>query len=260
MFFQFFVDLELDNRLATTVIATPPVPPSPSGFVSAWEALGAIALSHVFFKAVSEITTLFAGLTLLEWLRGYAVVQKLAREHLDSPQPVGGNRDSGGERRRRRTLTDHGMPKDRARIFFRHVTFGKGSDDVFDAPFVRCQGGRLCFIVGVAAHLNPAFVVLSQLSSLRCDMAWKGKPFEANTLRVFRDHGVDAAKIDRRIDGETVEIDCVALWDDILFVCEDKNYFLPGDNPQIEFWFLQNQADAARPPSRKKEEGYRGPS
>jgi hypothetical protein len=245
MFFGFFVDLELDKRLEIKVVAMPPVPPSPHAFVSPWEAHGAIALSHVFFKAVTEITTLFAGLTLLEWLRGYAVVQKLARERLDSPQPAEGI-VMIEEEVVTMALIDHGLPEDKARVFFRHVTFGKGSDDVFDAPFVRCQDGRSCFIVGAAAHLNPAFVVLSQLSSLRCDMAWKGKPFEANTLRLFCDHGVDAVRIYRRINGAEVEIDSVALWDDILFVCENKNYFLPSDNPQSEFWFLQDQAAAAR--------------
>ena len=250
MFFGFFVSLDRDPVLAAKVVATPPVPPAPQGYVSVEEAHGALALSHLVFKSVFEIKTLFAGLTLLEWLRGYAVVQKLAREHLRGPQPADGVvRVEEGEVIK--ALTDHGLPEDRARVFFRHATFGKGADDVFDAPFARCRDGRFCFIVAIAAYLNPAFVVLSQLSSLRCDMAWKGEPFEANTLKLFRTHGVEATSIHRQIEGKELEIDCVALWDDILFVCEDKNYFLPGDNPQREFWFLRDQAAAARQVMKK---------
>lgn len=245
MFFGFFVSLDRDPILAAKVAAAPPVPPAPQNYVSVEEAHGALALSHVFFKSVVEIKTLFGGLTLLEWLRGYAVLQKVARGHAEAPAPAEGV-VLVEEAAIIKALVDHGLPDDRARVFFGHVCFGKGSDDVFDAPFVRCRDGRFCFITGVAAHLNPAFVVLSQLSTLRCDMSWKGEPFEANTRELFRAHGIEAVRIYRHVNGQELEIDCVALWDDILFVGEDKNYSLPGDKPQSEFWFLQDQVDAAR--------------
>lgn len=250
MCFGFFVSLDRDQSLAARVIADPPVPSAPQGYVSVEEAHGALTLSHLFFKSVFEITTSFAGLTLLEWLRGYAVVQKLAREHLYGPEPSEGivmlAEDSIID-----ALVEHGLSTEKAREFFRLICFGRVSDDLFDAPFVRCNDGRYCFVVGVAAQLNPTFVVLSQLSTLQCDMGWKGEPFEANTIELFRTHGIDAAEISRRVDGKELQIDCIAVWDDILFVCEDKNYFLPSDNPQSEFWFLHDQADAARQVLRK---------
>jgi len=250
MFFGFFVSLYRDPSLAAKVAAAPPVPPAPQNFVSVEEAHGAVALSHVFFKSVFEIKTLFGGLTLLEWLRGYAVLRKIARAYKDAPAQAEGI-VLVEEPQIIKSLLDHGLAEDQARVFFGRVCFGKGSDDLFDAPFVHCRNGRFCFITGAAAHLNPAFVVLSQLSSLRCDMSWKGEPFEANTRDLFRTHGIEAVRIHRHVNGEELEIDCVALWDSILFVFENKNYSLPGDKPQSEFWFVQDQADAARQVQRK---------
>lgn len=250
MFFGFFVSLHRDPQLAAKIVAAQPVAPAPQSYVSVEEAHGALALSHVFFKSVIEIKTLFGGLTLLEWLRGYAVLQKIAREYAKRPSPAEGIVLVEGATIIQ-TLVDHGLPDDRARVFFGHVCFGKASDDVFDSPFVRCRDGRFCFITGIAAYLNPAFVVLSQLSSLRCDMTWKGEPFEANTRELFRNHCVEAVRIHRKVNGQELEIDSVILWDEILFVCEDKNYSLPGDKPQSEFWFLKDQLDAAEQVLRK---------
>ena len=245
MCFSFFVSLDRDQDLVARVVAAPPIPPAPGGYVSVEEAFGALTLSHIFFRSVFDITTSFGGLSLLEWLRGYAVIQKLARQHFYGPEPPNGivlvDRDSIII-----ALTEHGLPTEKAHEFFRLTSFGRVTDDLFDAPFVQCRDGQYCFIVGVAAQLNPTFVVLSQLSSLQCNMGWKGVPFEADTLELFRTHGIDSATIHRNIDGKEVEIDCVAIWDDTLFVCENKNYFLPRDNPQNEFWFLQDQVDAAR--------------
>lgn len=250
MLFNFFVNLYKDPEIVSKVVLAPPIPPATQAYVSVEEAHGVLSLSHLLFKPVVEITTTFAELTLSEWIRGYAVVQKLARGYSQSlkgaEEPV-----LVEEADIIKALTEHGLPEDKARVFFRHATFGKGSDDVFDAPFVRCQDGRFCFIIGAAAHLNPTFVVISQLSSLRCNMSWKGKPFEANTIELFQTHGIEATAIHRRMDGEEIEIDCVAIWDNILFVIECKNYFMPSDNPQSEFWFLQDQVAAASQVMRK---------
>ena len=68
---------------------------------------------------------------------------------------------------------------------------------------------------------------------------------------MFRMQGIPAAAINRRIDGQQCEIDCVVLWDRILFVFECKNYSLPGDNAQSEYWFTVQQASAARQASIK---------
>ena len=250
MFFGFFVSLDRDPLLASKVKTAPPVSPAPQNYVSVEEAHGALALSQVFFKTVIEIKTLFGGLTLLEWLRGYAVLQKVARQYTGRPAQAEGI-VLVESAQIVSTLIEYGLCEDRARVFFGHVCFGKGSDDIFDAPFVHCRDGRFCFITGIAAHLNPAFVVLSQLSSLRCNMTSKGEPFEANIQKLFHDHGVDAVGIHRHANGVELEIDCVALWDDTLFVFEDKNYSLPGDKPQSEFWFLKDQVDAAEQVMRK---------
>jgi hypothetical protein len=250
MIFNFEVDMRRDPRVDNRVATTQPVPTAPEGYVSLEEVHGALVLSRMLFKSIFDVKRDFAGLTLPQWLRGYAVIRKLATEHLNgSPSPDGLVLVEEGYLVG--VLTSHGLSEPEARVFLGKTCFGKESDDVFDAPFVRCEDGRLCFVVAGAANLNLAFAVLSQLATLHCNMSWKGKPLEEEVIALFKSHEVDSVGIHRKIDGEELEIDCVALWGDFLFVLEDKNYSLPGDNAQQNYWFLHDQADAAGQVLRK---------
>ncbi|QDU86789.1 hypothetical protein Pla175_01410 [Pirellulimonas nuda] len=225
--------------------AEQPAAPSPPTYISTEETRCLLALTSLLFMPVDQDAKLFAGLTLREWTRGYAVIHKMARDYLEDTEPHDGL-VMVAEADVVKTLTGHGLHEEKARTFLRHTTFGRGSVDVFDSPFVRCQDGRYCFVVTVAAFTDSASAIVSQLSSLRCDMSWKGKPFEEDTVKLLREQCDAAVGIHSKINGEELEIDCVALWDDILFVVENKNYFLPRDNPQSEYWFMKDQSDAAR--------------
>lgn len=252
MVFGFDVDLRRDKRIAEAVVDATPVPAAPEGYVSVEEVHGALTLSHFFFRSIFAISQDFAGLNLAEWLRGYAVIRKLARGHLEGPTSPDGV-VLVDESELVKSLTDHGLPEAKARTFLRHTCFGKDSADLFDASFVRCSDRRLYFAVTAAAYSNLAFVVMSQLSTLGCNMTWKGVPFEESVIRVFQDHGVDADGIHRDVDGEEFQVDCVAHWGNVLFVLESKNYSLPGDNAQQEFWFLHDQEKAVRQALKKVE-------
>ena len=252
MIFNFEVELQRDPRAHASVVDTLPLPAAPEAYVSFEEAHAALTLSHMIFRSVFDITRDLAGLTLAQWLRGYSVIRKLASAHLAAEATTEGV-TIVQESDILSSLVSHGLPEDKAKIFFDHICFKQDSSDVFDAPLLRCEGDRLCFVVVGAAFLHIPFTIMSQLSSLGCNMTWKGNPFEESVVKLFRDHGVAASGIRRTIDGSQIQIDCVALWDDVLFVIEDKNYSLPGDNAQQEYWFLHDQADAASQVQRKVE-------
>ncbi len=47
-----------------------------------------------------------------------------------------------------------------------------------------------------------------------------------------------------------MEVDCLALWDGVLFVIECKNYALPSESVRNQFSFFQNQREASEQLSR----------
>jgi hypothetical protein len=217
-----------------------PLPLSPRGFVDHEEAVSAFTLSDCLNKPIHDIQTRFAGLTLSEWIRGYAVLAKLAREaikkHKTSACVVLDDAYLA------KVLIQHGLGSQEAAAFVQRVTFWRDAVDMADTPLIRCANGKLCFVCGMAAHTNLTQAVLSQLSTHGCDLGWKGTTFEKAVLELFKEHGLESHHIDRKIGDEEIEIDCVLLWGEFLFVFELKNRSLPSDNPQNEYWFLNEQA------------------
>ncbi len=244
MFVSFSRDVDKNPGIQAKLALPEPIPLAPDGFVSLSEAHGAIALSHVLFKWIGEVKEEYGGLTIVEWLRGYALLQKLGTSHLqESPREVYAMYTPRllEDMLRRASLT-----AEKAKTFIGNVLFGKNAADVFDSPLLRCANGNLFLVAPAAAGYHPAFVIMSRLASLRCDLSWKGKTFEKDIVKLFQNQGIPAAAIHRTIDGQECEVDCVVLWGGILFILECKNYSLPGDSPQVEYWFASDQASAAR--------------
>lgn len=247
---QFFVALFRKRYVTEKVATIEPVPPSPEGYVSLSEAIGGYSLSELLCKSIFEIDTTFGGMLLKEWLRGYAVLEKLAQEHLDGPaSPEGAATFEESILIER--LTANGLSDAAAQAFIRRACFSKDSTDICDAPLLRCEDGRLCLVDGIAAYNQPALVMLSQLSALGGDVSWKGKAFEKAVIDLFKSQGLSAVHIDRTVEDEIFECDCVVLWDEVLFVFECKNDFLPGNGPQRQFWFFEDQGKAAAQVMRK---------
>ena len=211
-------------------------------YLSEDEAHAAYCMTDTLCMPIFSNNKEFAGLELKEWVRGYAVVQNLGKQCLES---YNGQPSFFDEKELVELLASHGLSEEKSRVFLGHVCFNKKTDDVFDSPFIKCQNEKLCFIQSVAASLEINFVVFSQLASLGCNLDFKGKPFEDHTLQFLKSKGLDVCNIVKSRDGVSIEIDMVLLWDEILFVFENKNYSLPNDNPKSQFWFIESQEKAA---------------
>jgi hypothetical protein len=251
MFLGFIQGLDQDPGIQAKLTLPGPTPLAPDGLVSLYEANAAIALTHILFKWVEDVKEEYAGLTVFEWLRGYSLIQKLGSTHLR-----GARREVYAvytPRFLEEVLSRAGLSLEKAKIFIRNVTFGKDAADVFDAPLLRCTNGTFFLVAPAVAVYNPALVIMSRLVSLQCNLSWKGKTLEDAIVGLFRKQGIPAAAIKRRIGGQECEVDCVVLWDGVLFVFECKNYSLPGDNAPAEFWFTVAQASAARQAKSKAE-------
>ncbi|MBY0589152.1 hypothetical protein K2X85_18410 [bacterium] len=258
MFVGFTLGLENNTDIQTKLAQPEPTPLPPDGFVSLPEAYGAIALSHVLFKWVGEVTEEYGGLKIVEWLRGYSFLQKLATAHLqESPRETYAIYT---QRLLEEVLNRAGLSLEKAKVFIQNVTFGRYVADIYDAPLVRCKDGNLYLVASAAVAYNLAIVITSRLASLCCNLSWKGKTLEGDIIDLFHKNGIPAAAIKRKIDGNECEVDCVVLWEGILFVFECKNHSLPADNAQTEYWFTREQASAARQAKTKAEVLGRNPA
>jgi hypothetical protein len=106
---------------------------------------------------------------------------------------------------------------------------------------------------GIARYINPVEVVLSKLATLQAKLSWRGPAFEKTVRKVFTDQGVAVRHIDRTVNGQPLEVDCVAFWDGILFVFECKNFSLSGKTNEGTYRFFQEQAHAVEQVTRKRD-------
>ncbi len=250
MVYGFAADLHRQGAIRSKINQSPPVAVAPQEFVSIDEVLGLLTASHLLCVDVIGHTATYGGLSIVEWIRGYAVLQKMTRFGL-----LGDTRRCGVTLARPeealQALVVHGLSRASADVFLGHATFGKSSSDVFDAPLVKCRDGMYCVLAGGIAQASLALVVFSQLATLGAGLSFKGRALEKEILDLMNSNGIAAANVNRKIGSQEIEIDCVFVWDRVLFVIEAKNYFLPADNPQAEYWFVHQQADAERQVLRK---------
>ena len=222
-----------------------PTPLPPKGtFISEDEAIAYLCLNDVFCDGIINIDKEFGGLKLIEWVRGFATL-KIFSMNLVSNLKTQDFSIQFAEKKLIDSLIDCGIAEAKAHTFLNHICFAKKSADILNAPLVRIADGNICLICMPAALLDITFVVLSKLAELRLNLGdFKGIPFEQKTLAYLKSKALDAAEIHRK--SENLQIDMVLVWEDVLFVFENKNYSLPNGEPRTRYWFWREQVSAAK--------------
>jgi hypothetical protein len=225
------------------------VPLAPNGLVSALELMSLYVLDRHFYYDPRSNATEFAGLTILEWLRGNAVLEGSYTSKNDVPLwnivPI-------DPAELRATLMRAGLSDQKAAKFIDGVTFRPGRRDLFDAPLLSVEGGKLYFLAAIYQGIALYLLVASQIGSRRRAVDVKGGAFERQILTLFRAAGIPAHNFKFRIGENVYQCDLAVLWDDHLFIFECKNYELPTANPTDRFHFAMQQADAAKQVERIK--------
>lgn len=203
------------------------VPLPPKGFVSFDEKLGLVTLEQATAFNPTQDQASYAGLRLVEWLRGYAVLKRVAdednanaRELHECPQFDEANLVE--------TLGRSGLSTERARVFLNHVCLTKQRNDVYDRPVVKVAGDR-CVLVApalAAALLGP--IVLSAIADAGAQIELKGKAFETRILNTVAGPGRQVRAFKTKRDGEEYDYDALLVWDDFCFLLECKNRSLSG--------------------------------
>lgn len=185
-----------------------------------------------------------AGLRIWEWLRGYTILRAIATVHLHHPTQAD-DLCIFAESALLESLQIHGLKQEAATRFIAEVSLAIGSADLHDCPLLRVAQGQLCLMMFAATFQSAARLTLSQCGRRGHHFPAKGPSLEAEMRGLLAQHGIPVASIKRRVEGEHLEIDCLALWDGILFVVECKNYALPSESVRNQFSFFQNQQKAA---------------
>jgi hypothetical protein len=183
----------------------------------------------------------FGGLTIMEWLRGYCVLEECYARRLPD-QSDGVIQIDAGEFLA--TLQRAGLSSEKAKIFFERLVFQTGRRDLYDAPLLRTSDDRYYFLAALYHGIDIALIISSQIGSQKLNVESKGKAFEKAVLKMFIDAGLIAKSFKFRVGNTQYDCDVAVLWDRHLFIFECKNYGLPTDDPADRLFFWNRQEEA----------------
>lgn len=215
-----------------TGIAGPRALP-PGSIVSIEEGHSGVMLSEMVGYDITSDQQRHAGLRLLEWLRGYATLQCMARETATKNRVL----RHTSEQDLVAILQRVGLEGERAKAFIDHASLRKNSRDLYDQPLVRCADGALVMFTPAIVGAMLTRVVLASLAALGVQLERKGDAFHDRVLKLFVDRGLEAKAIEIKRLGETYDFDVLVDWGDYIFLFECKNYSLSGGRPQQVFHF-----------------------
>jgi hypothetical protein len=241
---QFIVFQEISRSNAKDRVKNPRVEAvalAPNELVSELEMATLYILDKVMFFNPIKNTTTFGGLTIVEWLRGYCVLERCYASNIPELSDGITQIDVGEFES---TLQRAGLASSKAKKFLDRVTFQAGRRDLYDAPLLRTTDGQLFFLSALYRGADIALIISSQIGSQKLNVDSKGKAFEKEALKMFVDAGLVAKSFKFSIGSTQYDCDVALLWDRHLFIFECKNYGLPTDDPADRFFFWNRQVEA----------------
>lgn len=245
---QTFFKMEVEHRISDNAVGFSrgsSLPPSQ--YISSKEFHAIVSLSEILGYSIIDDTERPGGLRLLEWVRGYAVLQELAQTRSVKADASG---DDFALILTESELMEHlkafNLQDDTATNFIAQTCLHKSSRDLFDCPLVRLRDSRYLLFGPAAIHMNIALVVLSNLSNRGEKLGRKGKAFENSMREFFHKQGLDVFTFEVRRDGNSYECDAIVPWDGYLFLFECKNRSLPYNDPVQSYYFDLETASEVR--------------
>lgn len=215
----------------------------PTDYISPAEAHTVVMLSEYLGLNVATHPADLGGLRLIEWIRGFAVLQQLVSDQLETEAlPIERAFPRLEIAELETILTRNGLPGDKAKAFIDHASFSRSSRDLYDAPILRGDG-NWCRIA--APGLVDAILlrlVLSTLANKELVIKGKGEAFEAQFRQQLADQGLSVYHFEADRPGGPYEYDAIVPWGDYLFVFECKNRSLSGTNPIACYNLLRSTA------------------
>lgn len=204
----------------------------PDDIVSVDELHAILFIEDILGYSILEDRERPGGIRIIEWIRGYAVLQCMVQESIDSETEAG---RAIGPYIERNDLLDNleknGLAKDAARRLIDLLSLHKSSSDLFDCPLIAIESSKyLAFFPSVVGS-HIALSILSNLSRREIDLSRKGAAFEASVRSLFQEQKLKVFSFKFTREREVYEYDAVVLWGDHLFVFECKNRNLSWNRP-----------------------------
>ncbi len=240
-------DIEAQAQGIERQVALPP-----QAFVTEVEAHACVSMSETLGYSIVDDTARPGGLRLVEWVRGYATLRRLA-ETAYASKAMGGLIAFFPRAELLATLERVGLARHAAETFLDNASLKSSSRDLFDQPLVRLPADTMMLFGPGVMDADPNRVTMSALSNAKVQLERKGKAFEAEMLRYFAGMGYAAQDIKFTVDGNEYEFDVVVPWDDHVFIFECKNRSLSGNNPVQAAYFWMETVSAIRQVTRLAE-------
>ncbi|MBI3372374.1 MAG: hypothetical protein HY017_11545 [Betaproteobacteria bacterium] len=210
----------------------------PNAYVCLAEAHAGAALSELLGFAIHEDQQRYAGLRLVEWLRGFAILQCMADKAWD---PSSDTPKSLIQFTKRAELAARlgrlGLAPEPALEFIRRATLRRSSRDLFDCPLIGVGEDDLIVFGPAVRSSNLTRVVLSAFSSLGARVNRKGPSFERTLRELIEKQGLTCKAFKATRDGKEYEYDAVVPWGKYLFLLECKSHSLSNWSPVASYYF-----------------------
>lgn len=226
------------------------VPLPPSALLSEAEVVTIDAFCETLSRDISKETVEYSGLSLIEWIRGYATLKAYIGDMFDASDPQSllpvRSRDDW-----KLLLQNHGLSAVKAETLLCHLTFNQDSRDIYDCPLVALSDGSLC-LFGPSVRASEIYTIVdSILNKLETDFAEKGKAFETRIIEKLNSFdGVEAKPFETKRDGEQYQFDVLMRFDNQIFLIELKNRSLSYGVPQRVFRHIQRTMSDVRQTKR----------
>jgi hypothetical protein len=240
---QYFEMLEIVNlRQEPSLDVRTPL--APNGFVSFEEAHGLHTLYEYYAYDVHRDSTSYAGLTLMEWLRAYAILRRLAAELVpaatEHPCPQLTEIEIVAY------LTRGGLSDASARRFIGHCCLTSRRSDIYDRPLVRVGSDRYLFVAPSQRNGILGPIIVSALNGAGATVERKGKAFEKRLREDVKGKDRKITAFTKKRDNEEYDYDALMVWGDYCFLFECKNHTLSGGVIQLAHHALQENVGHAK--------------
>ncbi|WP_128115726.1 nuclease-related domain-containing protein [Brevundimonas diminuta] len=208
------------------------MPLVPQAFTSLGEITSTTYLSETLCQPIGQDHEEVDGLRVVEWLRGFSALGVLAERHLNQPDPGALHPRLAVFDRAvlKAALTRNGLTSTKATLFLEAATLRTDSLDLFNAPLIRMQDGRMLAFGPSLIGANPAGILMSVFAERQISFERKGRLFEHRVLSLFADSGLEAVPFKTSLGGDQYEYDALLAWGDYVFLFECKNRSLPGEH------------------------------
>lgn len=216
--------------------ASTPVVLDKGVYISLEEIAAVNAIEQMLAVDVFSDSERHGGLRLIEWIRGYSSLKRLAI-------------DGGANALRTRSgwlhyFSGYGLSAEAAGQVIENLTFRSTSRDLYDHPFLKHEDGTYRLFMPAVRYANVAMVVFSALSHLSADLGAKGARFEKATRATLGEAGLQTYSFKARRGAQEYQYDVLLPWGDYLFLLECKNRALPLGRPgHMRFFDEATQRD-----------------